>query len=231
MCYHVSAKTDVLKLMKRFNANPYEGIESFEAERMVYHHAKGFDRPVLPVITDTDPETIQLFQWGIVRGPDDIKKIPGWNLNTRNDTALKQPSKLRHRALVLADGFFEFKHEDEGKNKIPYFLQLANGQPFAFGAVWNTWEEPGTGKEWRTFSIMTVDGNDLVNQIHHTKRMPLILTPERERVWLRPDLTTEQLEALLVPNAEDEMVAWPISQHWFKKGVENNIPEVSLPVG
>ena len=59
-------------------------------------------------------------------------------------------------------------------------------------------------------------------------RMPCILRPEDEEVWLNPDTTEEQLLRLLIPYPDGEMTRWAVSSLVNK--ASNNIPEVLKPV-
>jgi putative SOS response-associated peptidase YedK len=39
---------------------------------------------------------------------------------------------------------------------------------------------------WNTYTILTTDANEQMSQIHNSKkRMPMILTPEEESIWLQ----------------------------------------------
>ena len=60
MCYHYSIP-DLIDLQGRFNINTMSAPEI----RRIYH-VSAFTNPLLPVITNHDPNTIQLFQWGLI---------------------------------------------------------------------------------------------------------------------------------------------------------------------
>src|SRR5690606_246616 len=111
MCYNYSLKTPAKDLEKRYRAT----LESVEIYSPVYH-TSGLTYSKLPVITNDQPGTIQLFNWGL---------IPFWNkdkakalqartntLNARCDTVFEKPSFRSSisskRCLVPATGFFEW---------------------------------------------------------------------------------------------------------------------------
>jgi putative SOS response-associated peptidase YedK len=90
------------------------------------------------------------------------------------------------RCLVLADGFYEWKWLDpKGKSKQKYLLTLPDNKAFAFAGLWNTWTNRNTGETLNTYTIITTAANELMSEIHNTKkRMPVILNPEAEKNWL-----------------------------------------------
>jgi putative SOS response-associated peptidase YedK len=73
--------------------------------------------------------------------------------------------------------------------------------------IWEQWKNPD-GELLQTFSIITTHANKLVSDLHN--RMPVILPPEAEQLWLS-DLKKEELLALLQPFDADKMEAYPVS--------------------
>jgi putative SOS response-associated peptidase YedK len=81
------------------------------------------------------------------------------------------------------DGFFEWKDiHGTGKNKQPYAIAMKNGSPFALAAVWDTWRDPLTGEDRRTFCVLTCEPNEMMATIHN--RMPVVLGPADNHRWL-----------------------------------------------
>ena len=109
----------------------------------------------------------------------------GRPINARAETAGGKPSfkepLRRSRALVPADGFFEWKKGDRGRE--PVAFRLKSRRPFAFAGIFDTWT-PRSGPPLRTFAILTTRPNGLVAPVHD--RMPLILAPDDEERWLDP---------------------------------------------
>jgi putative SOS response-associated peptidase YedK len=78
--------------------------------------------------------------------------------------------------------------------------------PFAIAWLWENWRHPQS-EEWiRTFAIITVPANDLVQQIHD--RMPLILPKSAYERWLGEEPDPHDL---LTPFPAELMVIWPVS--------------------
>jgi putative SOS response-associated peptidase YedK len=70
---------------------------------------------------------------------------------------------------VLADGFYEWHRE--GSVKIPYYITLASGAPFAFAGLW---ERPTT--TWRRYTIACplsssrIERNDGLRAMRHCSK-------------------------------------------------------------
>ena len=111
----------------------------------------------------------------------------------------------KRRCLVITDGFYEWQRS--GGEKQPYRITLADESLFTFAGLWESWSAPN-GRDVRTFTIITTEPNGLMKPIH--KRMPVMLTPENERVWIS-DEPLEKVLHLLKPYDEKEMNAYPVS--------------------
>lgn len=73
----------------------------------------------------------------------------------------------RRRCLIPIDGFFEWRDiHGTGRNKQPYAMAMKSGQPFALAGIWETWRDPATDEDIRTFCVITCPANDMVAAIH-----------------------------------------------------------------
>lgn len=135
-------------------------------------------------------------------------------INARAETVTQKPSYRsafeRRRALIVADGFYEWIKTEDGKQ--PYYLCLRDGSPFGFAGLWESWSmEPG-GEELRSAAIITTGPYELAVQIHN--RMPVIVPPEHYEAWLDPENDDrEELLSVLVPYPAEEMEAYPVSRY------------------
>lgn len=201
MCFFSQISKDAVELQHRFNAKFEEGA-SFKP--MAYN---AFQFPKTPVITDKNRELIQMFQWGLIphwAKNDEIKKN---TLNARMETIHEKPSfkyAMHNRCLILSDGFFEWQWLDpKGKHKQKYTITLPENQLFAFAGLYNNWVDPVTREIINTYTILTTEANELMSIIHNSKkRMPLILHPEDESLWLSGEKLNQK---------EIQLVATPIS--------------------
>jgi putative SOS response-associated peptidase YedK len=132
----------------------------------------------ITIVNEEGDRHAEVMTWGLVPSWAKDRKM-GYNLiNARSETVATKPS-FRHsfkrrRCLVVADGFFEWV------DKVPQRITLKDGGLFAFGGLWDEWEG------LRTFTIVTTPANELLQSIHD--RMPLILKPEDEKIWLDPKI-------------------------------------------
>ena len=83
---------------------------------------------------------------------------------------------------------------------------------FAMAGLYDVWKDPKDGQEIHSYTIITTQANELVNQIGHP-RMPVILNPENEDEWLNSDIVEpEHLLTLLHPYPADQMESYRVSQ-------------------
>jgi putative SOS response-associated peptidase YedK len=93
------------------------------------------------VLRREDSNFLDKFHWGLV--PHWAKQISiGYKMiNARAETvALKKSFRnafQKRRCLIPADGFYEWKGPKGDKQ--PFFIDLPDGQPFAFAGLWEIW--------------------------------------------------------------------------------------------
>jgi len=184
MCYTVKQTSDAVKLINRFKADFPEQDKLFQADII-----NGFSFPVLPIITHNRPNSIQLFDWGLLPNWSQDKDFRKNTLNARIESIAEKPSfkhSIHNRCLVLVDGFYEYHWLDsKGKSKQRYLMTMPDNEPFALGGLWNIWADRKTGKVLNTCTILTIEANEQMARIHNSKkRMPLILNRHEEKQWL-----------------------------------------------
>ena len=132
---------------------------------------------------DNTPE-LAMLRWGLVPFWAKDPSIGNRMINARAETVAETPAfraAYRHRrCLVLADGFYEWHRE--GGVKTPYYISSADGQPFAFAALWENWNSKETDESIQSTTLITTEANDFMASMHH--RMPVVLTPESAQRWL-----------------------------------------------
>lgn len=150
------------------------------------------------VVTNESPKRLQYLTWGLIPHWSSDGKNSGKLINARKEGIESKPSfRLpirQRRCLVLADSFYEWRKE--GKQKIPYRIQLKNGRLIVMAGIWDEWYN---GKyKVKSFSILTTPPNAEMAEIH--TRMPLILPwQELQKDWLRPHELPEILAQLQTP--------------------------------
>ncbi|MFC4358927.1 SOS response-associated peptidase [Halobium salinum] len=217
MCGRYTLFTPQAELEERFGATPERPLEPR------YNCAPG---QALPVITDDAPDTMQLFEWGLVPTWAETKSDAGF-INARSETVREKRSFAeafeRRRCLVPADGFYEWTETDSGKQ--PYRVAFEDDRPFAMAGIWERWHpkarqsglaEFGQGGAddpdpestvVETFAVLTTEPNATVSGLHD--RMAVVLAPDEEDAWL--DADPDAAGALLDPYPDDAMHAYPVS--------------------
>ena len=182
---------------------------------------------ILSVVKKEGKRELVDFQWGLVPHWAKDPAIGQKMINARAETVGQKPSyrtpfKSR-RCLIVASGFYEWKKD--GRIKIPFYVKLSSGAPFAFAGLYETWTSPG-GIELRTCTIITTEANGIMKPIHN--RMPVILSHDREDKWLDISVQPEEVLAFLAPYPADEMEAYPVST--LVNSPKNNSIECTAPV-
>lgn len=176
---------------------------------MGFNIAPGMDIAI--IVDEGGRNTLAACRWGFV---------PSWGkdlndgyrmINARAETVAEKPSFRqafsRHRCLVVADGFYEWKNE--GGKKRPYYIHRRDGKPFGMAGLYNRWTSP-EGEQVCTSAIITTEANDIVRPIHD--RMPVILARDAVDLWLDPAVhEKEKLLRVLKPCPDDELELYEVS--------------------
>ena len=168
-----------------------------------------------------------LCKWGLIPSWAKDPKIGYKMINARAETVAEKQSFRssfkKHRVLIPANGFYEWKKE--GKSKIPFYISLKSGAPFGFAGLLSEWISPEK-KQICTCTIITTGANDLLQNIHD--RMPVIIKKEEEDMWLHNEEDRNVLQALLKPYPSDEMDYYAVST--MVNSPANNSPECIKPL-
>ena len=188
-------------------------------------------------LSDQTREAAEL-QWGLV--PSWAKDVTIGNrmINARSETAATKPSFRsafkRRRCLIPADGFYEWRKQDDGSRQ-PWFIHQPADEPFGFAGLWESWtskEDPKMALE--TCTILTTTANADLVSLHD--RMPVILPFEQHATWLSDAASPGQLQDLMKPLPDGSLIRHPVSQFVNKAGrdepeciVEMAVPDDTLP--
>jgi putative SOS response-associated peptidase YedK len=166
---------------------------------------------MVPVIRRVDGREMIACKWGLIPYWSKDPKIGNKMINAKGETLAEKASFktafAKRRCLIPADGFYEWTRNEKDQ-KQPIYYKLRNNQLFAFAGLWEVWRTPD-GEKLRTFTIITVEPNELLASIHN--RMPAILRPEDEALWLDPNISETGLVPLLKPYPAVEMESYPVS--------------------
>jgi putative SOS response-associated peptidase YedK len=143
--------------------------------------------------------------------------IPSWSsdpaignklINARAETVAEKPSFRsafkRRRCVIPASGYYEWQKQGTSR-KQPYFFRPRDGGLFSFAGLWEEWHDP-SGEVVQSCTILTTEANDVTRPVHD--RMPVILDPTADALWLDPGADAAALHSLLVPYPEERMEAY-----------------------
>jgi putative SOS response-associated peptidase YedK len=168
-------------------------------------------QPVLAVrlATDGQRELVSL-TWGLVPHWSKEPKTKYSTINARAETVTEKPlyaEAFRHRrCLVPVDGFYEWHEQPGGKQ--PYRILARDDRPLALAGLYEHWQGEGHAP-FDSCTIMVKAANRFMSAIHD--RMPVMLTPEAQAVWLDPKSDVETLRAIMGAWPDGLLRAYPVS--------------------
>lgn len=225
MCHDLSFSATTVEFISELLPNAiWDGQVSIDFST-TSHVISLSHRKCLVVYARDGQQYINTFEWGLMADFMDsvevASKYRNQMANARSEKLFNPDSawyKLRkQRCLIAVDGFYEHRKINGWKNKVPYFIKLANRTQLFMLGLYNYSHMPDveTGEMKGTFTILTRPANELMKQIHNDgenkHRMPVLMQPEEAVKWINEDLTDDQMKAMLdyeVPSAELE--AWPV---------------------
>ncbi|QHE51042.1 SOS response-associated peptidase [Pontibacillus sp. HMF3514] len=205
MCGRYTLLADEVEILKEYGID--HKLEEFAPRYNIAPRQN-----VLTVISDGENNRAGYLKWGLVPF---WAKDPGIGykmINARSETAHEKPSfkrlLQRKRCLILADSFYEWKKEENGKQ--PMRIYKDDRPFFAFAGLWDRWKQDD--KELVTCTILTKEANDFMEPIH--KRMPVILPKEDEAWWMQQEeRDLNELHDYLRSLSIDGLEAYPVSTH------------------
>lgn len=149
-----------------------------------------------------------MLRWGLVPFWARDASIGNRMINARAETVAEKPSyraAFKHRrCVILADGFYEW--HVESNVKIPYFISLDSGEPFALAGLWESWSDKESTEFLQTTTLITIAANEFMQPLHH--RMPVILQPDMADEWLSG--STDYLDH--AAERTPALRAWPVDR-------------------
>lgn len=170
MCGRYSI-TKVVKKTKNIVQNN-EGVENSD-------NYNAYPTQQLPIVKkDEDSLTLTNYHWGLVpkwsEKMTDFRPLNNARLETLMEKRTFSGLIKSQRCLVPADGYYEWRKNEEGK-KFPYFLKREHNETLFFAGLY----QKNNNLE---FSIITTTAKGEISDIHH--RMPVILKEEEIKNYL-----------------------------------------------
>ncbi len=231
MCFSVNVNVVKEELENRYGVS-FPG--KYRYEPSYYYHAFGL--PELPAVCSSDPHEIRLLRWGLipswVKSDPDAETIRYKTFNARVESIATNPSFsysfTSKRCLIPVTGFYEWQHVS--KVKIPWYIYHADNVIFTLAGLYSEWTRSSTGEVITTFSIITTGANDLMAEIHNSKkRMPAILERDEEQRWIDLSISSTDALSLLKPCPSEMLRAHTISPLVNDRISNRNTPDLIKP--
>jgi putative SOS response-associated peptidase YedK len=239
VCFTVNVNIVREELEERFGS---ELIDHDKYRPSFYYHA--YSLPFLPVVCSpgtldssgsSGSSGLRLMRWGLIPSwvgdESEAKEIMLKTFNARSETIASKPafreSFASRRCLVPVRGFFEWQHL--GGRKIPWYITLRDEEIISLAGIWDSWTLQG-GVTLDTFSVVTTRANELMEEIHNTKkRMPVILPRAAEKIWMREGVSSDALTELMEPVASEMLAAHTVSPLITNLRADRNRSELIMP--
>ena len=175
-------------------------------------------RKALVILSKEGVPHLHGFEWGLIANymntPELVKKYRIQMANARSEKIFDKQSawyRLRkNRCLIAVSGFYEHRDIKGWKNKVPYYVRLANRNQFFLLGFYNYSPIPDmeTGESIGTFTVITREANTVMKQIHNhgpnKHRMPVMMQPEEAVKWIDESLTDEELKQMISVEIDSE---------------------------
>lgn len=208
MCGHFALNyINLINLLQRYGISSASdvNIEEFMSEKGFYP-SQGQTNSYIPVIwVKNSTRTLDFFRWDIVpswwKKPLSEKKFATYN--ARMET-LKEKATFRsawgkkQRCIIPATEFFEWpdkKKVPAGMQRREHKITLTDQKIFSMAGIYD--ECRIDGEYLRSCTIITTGANRKIADIPHN-RMPVILSPQYEDLWLSESAENREVEKLLM---------------------------------
>ena len=210
----------------RYNITPSQPIAD---GRMGKEDGGGIDGGREDEAREGGAREVIMLNWGLIPSWSKDAAMGARMINARAETVAEKPSFRaafrQRRCLIPAQGYYEWRKEDGGKQ--PYHIHMRDGEPFAFAGLWEYWQS-GEGQVIESCAIITTEANGPVRAVHH--RMPVIVEREDFDTWLDSGAKGGDIQkALLRPyTGEERMVVHKVSKE--VNSPRNNHPGCIEPI-
>ena len=208
MCGRYTVSVKFARLVQRWPLRP----DDPDLQKLVPSYNVAPSHRVVAVWQGPQGKALTAMRWGFL--PPWAKDAAAGHrmINARAETIAEKPAFRKafkeQRCLIVADGFYEWRKDGQGKQ--PVRIVHKSREPFAFAGLWSAWMEQGAGKEVLSCAIVTCAANALLQPVHD--RMPVILKRDEEDDWLDPAVKDPAaLLVMLRPYPDDEMEFYAVS--------------------
>ena len=240
MCYNTTQLKQKIILNKLKNTTDLSDIaileqqlEELQQQEITesFYNASGFDNPIMLVEVPNQTK-FELMEWGLIpqwsQDKEKAKSLRVYTINARGETMFEKPSfreaAKSKRCILPVNSFFEHYHY-KGKT-YPHLIKYKNDEIMNLAALFDEWVDKESGEMFKTFTIVTTPANELMSKIHNNpkakeSRMPLILTNEKQKIWLDGNATKDEILELVKPLVSDELDAMTVPRLRGKEYIGN----------
>ncbi len=173
-----------------------------------YNIAPGQNVPI--VARQKGKNVLKIMRWGITPSWMDSSQTGYIIINTRAETVSRKTFfrnlLVTRRCVIPASGFYEWQNQN---GKIPHYIFSKDKKLLAFAGLYDSFNYDNM--KLNAFSIITTDSNNSLKLIH--TRMPVILKPHEERIWLDESIQNiKLLEQLLDPYPANLLSFYKVSK-------------------
>lgn len=223
----VDAVRQELAARERADRKRYTAGEKLKVNIYDYHLSDGmyvspaYSEPYTVIVSGSDE--LQVMRWGLIPHTATVEAKERYDKENLYKNAKAEnlfsswPWRMlwqHNRCVIPVTGFFEPHYDENGRNQ-PYYIQMKNGGIFSVAALYDSWNDPDTGKHLLSFVMITVPASPKLREVHnggaHPFRMPLILPDNQVEGWLNPEMTEEiEVAGYLVTPDDRELETWPV---------------------
>jgi putative SOS response-associated peptidase YedK len=231
MCgrYTLTSQADLVAELELARGEPTDAASEWWRPR--WNIAPTQPAPVVIQNRDGD-RVVELMRWGLV--PHWAADLSGSarKINARAETVLTtaafRDAIRRHRCLVPADGFFEWRTVE--RQRRPLYVHPEPRHLITFAGLWAWWRSKDAANPITvsSYSIITVPASPRLRPIHD--RMPLVLPADQRATWLDRGLTEpDAIRAMLdTAGSLDDWELTPVSMRVNKP--EHDDPSCLDPI-
>ena len=177
MCGRKTLTKDIRSIIEELAIDEWENPENYSPS---YNISPGQRSPI---VIKEGQRTVKLMKWGLAPSWSQDESIGYKMINARSETLTEKPAYQglisKHRCVVIADGYYEWKRV--GKRKIPHYIYSPNRELLPLAGLWSSRTGPGGDTE-NTYTVITTEARTTVRTVHH--RMPVILDKDSFPLWL-----------------------------------------------
>ena len=169
-------------------------------------------QPVPVVRRDQDGGSgLNLLRWGLIPRWAKDPSIGNRMINARAETVSEKPAFreafARRRCLILASGFYEWGETPSGKR--PFFISRSDEEIMGFAGLWESWRSEAN-QVVESCVIITTNAAPNLAGIH--ERMPVVLAPDTQTVWLADGAAPENCLAALRSGVAEGLAIRPVER-------------------